>query len=325
MTAVFIGIIWISQILRLLDMQFISSSKYLDLFITTFYVLPSYINPLFPILVIFSSIGLNFKFINNNEILVFNQYLNSNHFTKMLLLFLIIFVGLYFLNNELISKKTYAQYKINELDIRNNLKLGLTGGNEFHVKDEFSLFFKNSDNQVFKKVKAIIYNNNQFVISKSAKLSFDKNNFVITFYNGQRILLNQNEKSSTKFDKFTYNIEKTAADELHYDKDHFNTYELLNSKQNDFYAHGHNKIYQYFFLITLIAISIKVIFYKSTSHKFLDNYIILIMLVFFVVLINSYLQNLLMKENISLIFYYLINLLTLNCLIIFSFKKYANH
>ena len=32
------------------------------------------------------------------------------------------------------------------------------------------------------------------------------------------------------------------------DKEHFNTLELLKNEDKEFYYHGHNRIYQYFFI-----------------------------------------------------------------------------
>jgi len=36
--------------------------------------------------------------------------------------------------------KSYQKYKIEELKIRNNLKLGVPSKNEFHIEDELSIF-----------------------------------------------------------------------------------------------------------------------------------------------------------------------------------------
>ena len=42
--------------------------------------------------------------------------------------------------------KEYQEYKIKELEIRNNLKLGVPSLNEFHIEKEVSIFFKNQKN-----------------------------------------------------------------------------------------------------------------------------------------------------------------------------------
>ena len=55
----------------------------------------------------------------------------------------------YFLNNEYFAVKLYEEYKIKELEIRNNLKLGVPSLNEFHIEKEVSIFFKNQKNNEF--------------------------------------------------------------------------------------------------------------------------------------------------------------------------------
>ena len=58
------------------------------------------------------------------------------------------------------------------------------------------------------------------------------------------MILNETEKSKTLFDKFTC-IENNEI-ELLFDKEHFNTLELLNHDDKEFYFQGHNRIFQYF-------------------------------------------------------------------------------
>ena len=89
------------------------------------------------------------------------------------------------------------------LDIRNNLKLGVPTENEFHIKEQVSIFFKNQKNNKFQGVEAVIYSDGQFIRSENAQIEIEKKNYNIIFNNGERIILNKNEKSKTKFNKFT--------------------------------------------------------------------------------------------------------------------------
>ena len=66
------------------------------------------------------------------------------------------------------------------------------------------------------------------------------------FYNGERLILNETEKSKTVFDKFTYILENKKYEELFMDKDHYNTLELISHPEKEFRNYGHNKIFQYF-------------------------------------------------------------------------------
>ena len=64
----------------------------------------------------------------------------------------------------------------------------------------------------------------------------------------ERIILNESEKSKTIFEKFIYSIENNEIEILMYDKEHFNTFELINTDDKEFYYHGQNRIYQYFLI-----------------------------------------------------------------------------
>ena len=122
---VFIGLIWISQIIRILEFQYSISNQILDIAGTTLLALPSFINPLVPFLILTGSFMLNAKIKNSNEIIILKQYISVEGI-KILFRILIFFTFIIFtLNNEIISKKFYEKYKFKELEIRNNLKLGV--------------------------------------------------------------------------------------------------------------------------------------------------------------------------------------------------------
>ena len=53
------------------------------------------------------------------------------------------------LNNEYFAVKLYEKYKIKELDIRNNLKLGIPNQKEFIIEDELSIFFETKKDNIF--------------------------------------------------------------------------------------------------------------------------------------------------------------------------------
>ena len=142
MLFVFIGLIWLSQIIRIIEFQYSFSNQIIEIASTTLLALPSFTNPLVPFLIIIGSFMLNSKIKNSNEIIVLKQYLSSKS-VKFLFQLLMFFLFIIFtINNEVISKKFYSKYKIKELEIRNNLKLGSPTQNEFHIDDILSIFLK---------------------------------------------------------------------------------------------------------------------------------------------------------------------------------------
>ena len=75
--------IWLSQILRILELQHSITTQLFEVIKTTLFVLPSFIGPLMPFLVIIASFFLNYKFSSSNEIIIFKQYFSFKN-NKML-------------------------------------------------------------------------------------------------------------------------------------------------------------------------------------------------------------------------------------------------
>ena len=181
--------------------------------------------------------------------------------------------------------------------------------NEFHIEDEVSIFFEKQSNNKFYNVEAIIYADGQFIKSDEAKIEIEKKNYNIIFYKGERVILNSSEKSTTIFDKFIYSIENKEIELLMFDKEHFNTVELLNEEDKEFYYQGHNRIYQYFLLLTVLVISFKIFFIYSSKKDTFKYYFFLFIGILLLQLINSYLIFLLNNnDKYNLYFYFFINI-----------------
>lgn len=319
-TIFFIILIWTSQTLKIFNMQFSDSIEIIDILVTSITILPSYLNPILPTLIIFSSIALNHKIINTNEVLICKFYLDKKNLTKIFSLISILIMIFFICNKEVIGPKTYKHYKEKELEIRNTLKLGFKNENEFHIGNEISLFFEKSDKNNFKNVKAIIYNQNRFIVSNNATLEFNENTFNIIFKDGERSILNSSEKSFTKFEKFTYSIKNQKVEKLFYDREHYNTFELLNSNDKKLVTQGHNSIYQYFFLISILLLTQKVIFFTD-KNIYLKNNILIVLLILLLIIFNSFLQYALNNNLLNPSLYYIFNIVFLLTVTFYIFKK----
>ena len=135
---------------------------------------------------------------------------------------------------------------------------------------------------------------------------------LLTFSKGERLILNDTEKSKTIFDKFTYILESKKYEELLMDKDHYNTFELISHKEKEFRNHGHNKIIQYFFLILVVIISTKIIFFYLNKINNLRKFTLIFLLILSAQILNSYLVYLLDNfGSFKLTYFYSINLVFL--------------
>ena len=309
---VFIGLIWLSQIIRILEFQYSISNQIIEIAGTTLLALPSFINPLVPFLIIIGSFMLNSKIKNSCEIIILKQYLSIKGLRVLFQLLIFFTFIIYTINNEIISSKFYEKYKLKELEIRNNLKLGSPVQNEFHIDDIVSIFFDEKDDNIFYNIEAIIYDQNQFIISDSVLIELSKSNFNLVFSNGERLILNNIEKSKTVFDKFTYILENKKYEDLLMDKDHYNTFELISHSENDFKNHGHNKIFQYFFLMLVGLVSFRIIFFYVNKKNNIINFSLIFLLILLIQVLNSYLIYLLGNfDSFNLLHYYVFNFIFL--------------
>ena len=309
---VFIGLIWLSQIIRIIEFQYSISNQILEIAGTTLLALPSFINPLVPFLILIGSFMLNSKIKNSSEIIILKQYLSYDKLRILFQLLIFLIFLIFTLNNEIISKNFYEKYKIKEIEIRNNLKLGTPAQKEFHIDDIVSIFFEKKIDNAFYDIEAIIYGQNQFIVSNSVEIELSKSNFNLVFLDGERLTLNDNQKSKTIFDKFTYVLESKQYDVLFMDKDHYNTFELINHPEKEFRNHGHNKIFQYFFLIAVGLISLKIIFFYVNKMNNLSRFGFIFFAILIGQIINSYLIYLLDNVNtFRVAYYYIINFIFL--------------
>ena len=260
-----------------------------------------------PFLLIIGSFFVNYNLNSNNEIVILKQYLG---FKKIYSLLSIMMFGLfivYFINNEFFSVKMYHKYKIEELNIRNNLKLGTPSQNEFHIDNEVSIFFEKKEDEIFHNIEAIIYDEGQFIKSGSAEIEILNKNFNLIFYNGQRLILNSNEKSKTNFDKFIFTIENTNIEDLLMDRDHFNTLQLINHNNKEFKIHGYNKIYQYILSLVIIFLSFKIIFLYEPKKNLIKKFALIFLFLLILQIINSYTIYLYNNNSLNLLKYYFSN------------------
>ena len=306
--------------MRVLELQYSLSTQIFDVIQTTSLILPSFLSPLSSFLLILASFFLNFQLNSSNEIVIIKQYFS---FKDIFFLFLIIMAGLFLLNllnNEYFAVKSYEKYKNKELEIRNNFKLGIPSQRELHIDNELSIFFDSEINDVFYNVEALIYEDGQFIVAKSAEIEVAKKNFNLIFQNGERLSLNNDKISKTRFEKFIYSIQNENIEKLFYDKEHFNTLELILHDQLDFINHGHNRIFQYLLIILTILISLKIIFVHKEKKSLIKLFIVIFLLLLVIQVINSYLIFLLNNQLTNIPIYYFLNFLNLSSIGFIIFK-----
>jgi predicted metallopeptidase len=311
--------VWVSQIIRILGLG-LSTDNINEIISLTLLALPSYVINVLHLIILFSSFFLNYKLNNSSEIKIINQYVTQskiNYSIKLLNLFLIIII---LINSELFSQLTYGEYKIKEVELRNNLNIQTNGTNkQVSLNNEFLMAYEKNDENIFFNTTTIIYREDLLIISEKSEISFEDNKINLEFINGSRISTSYSEKSNTKFEKFNFYINKKFKNEILPDKESFSIFELLENKDSKLNSFGHSKVINYGLLFIILFNIHKVLFTLNSknSHNFKNLKIIFFYLAF--TTIALVLNKFLLLEKINLIIYYFFGIL-----MIFSFHVVYN-
>lgn len=287
---------------------------------TTILVLPSFISPISSFLLLLSSFFLNYKINSSNEIIIFKQYLRLKDLKYLFIAIMTIIFAMNFFNKEVFSVKAYHKYKIEELELRNNLKLGNPNQNEFYIDGELNIFFKSSNNGIFFDVEALFLRESQLIKAQYAELEISKKDFNLIFFYGERLSLNSEEITKTNFEKFIYNIQNKEIEKLYFDKEHFNTFELINHEEKEFIGHGYNRIFQYFVNLSILVLSLKIIFMYKFKKILINQFIYIFTLLLILQIFNSYLLYLFNNNYFETVTFFLLNFLNLSLFVLMTYR-----
>ena len=318
----FLITIWASQTIRLLEI----GVSYRDLFkivYLTILLIPSYIINIFHLILIFSIFFFNYKFNNTNEILIIRQYTNEKLLRKKLLIVNLIIFFTLLINSEYLSQNSYKDYKQKEVELRGEFKVQVQSSKkEFKIDNHFIIFFEKFDNDIFYNPKAIIFSDDLLVESENAKITYNDNKINLEFFNGSRISNSKKEKSVTNFLKFNFYLENNSEEIVYPDKESFSIYELLIQDDKKLNVAGHSKMINYILIILILLNVHKII--STINLKSQSNFknLKLLFFLFGFIIINSFLNKVLIIDTISTQIYYIFNIFLLILLQIGIYKTY---
>ncbi len=320
----FLITIWASQTIRLLEIG-ISYKDLFEIVYLTILLIPSYIINIFHLILIFSVFFLNYKFNNTNELLIFRQYIKEKLIKKSFIIINIIIFLILFVNSEYLSQNFYKEYKQKEVELRGEFKIQVQNSKqEFKLDDHFVIFFERFENDIFYNPKAIIFSDDLLVESESAKITYNDNRINLEFFNGSRVSSSIKEKSITSFLKFNFFIENNSEEIVYPDKESFSVYELLYQDDKKLNVAGHSKIINYLLIIIILMNIHKII--KTINLKNQTNYKNLRLLFYLLgfIVINSFMNKILIIGSINTYMYYTLNIFLLILLQMGIYKTYDN-
>ena len=318
----FLITIWASQTIRLLEIG-ISYKDLFEIVYLTILLIPSYIINIFHLILIFSVFFLNYKFNNTNELLIFRQYIKEKLIKRSFIIINIIIFLILFVNSEYLSQSFYKEYKQKEVELRGEFKIQVQNSKqEFKLDDHFVIFFERFENDIFYNPKAIIFSDDLLVESESAKITYNDNRINLEFFNGSRVSSSIKEKSITSFLKFNFFIENNSEEIVYPDKESFSVYELLYQDDKKLNVAGHSKIINYLLIILILMNIHKII--KTINLKNQTNYKNLRLLFYLIgfIVINSFMNKILIIGSISTYMYYTLNIFLLILLQLGIYRTY---
>ena len=320
----FLITIWASQTIRLLEIG-ISYKDLFEIVYLTILLIPSYIINIFHLILIFSVFFLNYKFNSTNELIIFRQYVEEKLIKRSFIIINIIIFLILFVNSEYLSQNFYKEYKQKEVELRGEFKIQVQNSKqEFKLDDHFVIFFERFENDIFYNPKAIIFSDDLLVESESAKITYNDNRINLEFFNGSRVSSSIKEKSITSFLKFNFFIENNSEEIVYPDKESFSVYELLYQDDKKLNVAGHSKIINYILIIIILMNIHKII--KTINLKNQTNYKNLRLLFYLLgfIVINSFMNKILIIGSINTYMYYTLNIFLLILLQMGIYKTYDN-
>ena len=324
MVLTFISIIWIAQVIRYIGLNESFSIELHKVAMITLHLLPNALTAIMPIIIFISSCFFNKHINQTNELSIASHYLSEKKIKKMLLLIYSAIVLVYLYNTEIISVKSYNEYKIQEIDFRNQFKIKDIK-NEIYIDGKISLLYekKNSENGNLKNVTTYLIEENILIKSKEVSYYQSKEELNFIFNEGERISSSNKEKSYTKFQKLNYSIVNSNNSKLELSKENFNSVDLFKHKRKDFNKAAHGKVIDLIFLILVLGISGKLILINERSKTLIANYSFNLLTILISFTLLAFINKLFISEQITIIIFYVVSVLTIILTNLILNKKYA--
>jgi lipopolysaccharide export LptBFGC system permease protein LptF len=320
---VFLLIVWLAQIVRYLDLSQSFSMQFSKVVFITSYLLPNAISTILPIIIFIASCFFNYQLNHTNEIDIFCLYLSKNSLKIIILLTYCLLLVFYVINTEIISVKAYNKYKIEEIELRNQFKI-VNIGNEIYIKDKLNIIYekKIQDNSILKNVITYLIDENVVIRSREVEFLQSEKEILFTFIDGKRIASSRSEKSYTEFDKLEYKIVNNNENQISFDKENYNFFELIKNNNVFFKKSAHRKIIDLLMLIFILYFSSIIIFINKKNKNLLKNYsynlfFIIINFTYISLMTKIFIANIITTEM-----YYFGNIFIVTVMSIIFKKKY---
>ncbi len=207
-------IIWVAQAVNFLDFVTEDGHSFKVYFLYSLLNIPKIVSKIFPFIFFISLIYILVKYENNNELIIYWNYgIKKNTFTKVVLLFSLLYLFIQLILTSYIVP--YSQNKARSYIRDSNIDLFQQLIKEKQFIDtilNLTIFVENKDqegnlNNIYLK-EFRDSNNSQIIVAKRGNFFSDKKNKFLLLYDGEVINQKNKKINQIKFEKTKFNLSK---------------------------------------------------------------------------------------------------------------------
>ena len=300
---IFIGISWLLQISRLLNLIVVNKIPFYNVFLLSINVMPNTIISIAPFIIFITILFVCIKLNKDKELIaVYTLGINKIKIIKPFIVFSIIALISSLVLSFYISPYSYENYKKDEFDLRTNLDIKNIGlNNFFDFNNEIILNFE-KDEEDF--VNLFIFQttpNKNIILATKSEMDLINNKLNLKLYDGFKAEVNKEKNEVLVYDK--YNMQLNLNKNEIYDDSDTNTHDIKKLFQNKNFAIINQRLVDALLLLSLVFLitSYLLIKLKFNFKNFLSISIISILMIFF----DNILGNLSLNNNLIFLLMYL--------------------
>lgn len=300
---IFIGISWLLQISRLLNLIVVNKIPFYNVFLLSINVMPNTIISIAPFIIFITILFVCIKLNKDKELIaVYTLGINKIKIIKPFIVFSILALISSLILSFYVSPYSYENYKKDEFDLRTNLDIKNIGlNNFFDFNNEIILNFE-KDEENF--VNLFIFQTNpnkNIILAAKSEMDLVNNKLNLKLYDGFKAEVNKEKNEVLVYDK--YNMQLNLNKNEVYDDSDTNTHDIKKLFQNKNFAIINQRFVDALLLLSLVFLitSYLLINLKFNFKNFLSISIISILMIFF----DNILGNFSLNNNLIFLLMYL--------------------
>ncbi|MBG76764.1 MAG: hypothetical protein CMI98_02695 [Pelagibacteraceae bacterium] len=300
---IFIGISWLLQTTRLLNLIVVNKIPVFNVFILSINIIPNTLIMIAPFIVLISILLTCLKLFKDKELIAsytlginYKIILRPFYFFSFIVLLSSLFISFF------LSPYSYDSYKKKEFDLRTNLDIENIGlENFFEFNNEIIMNFEKEENNftnlfIFQKNPK-----NNLIIANKTEMELNDNKLELKLFDGFKAEFKETSNEILVFDKYNFQLNLNKNEEYdNSDENTFNIIKLINDKN---YLLINQRIIDGLLLISLIYLITNNLLIKLRFTNI--NVTLIIIISILIIFFDNIFASLNINENLKILFMYI--------------------